>query len=168
MSEGMLRLAGELCDGVLPLLFPPENFAHVHGLVAQARPANAREFDFAACIWVSIDTDRAAARRVLAAKIAYYGHAMSPLIYERLGVPQQCFRPIEHAVMVERDEAKAISLVTDDMLRIGVVGDADDLVARLTPIKAAGAAHISFGPPLGPNPAKSIEYLGRYVLPQLR
>ena len=63
-------------------------------------------FDFAACIWASLDQDRAAARRALAQKVAYYGHALSPLIYERLGVTREDFRPIEHALMVERDEAR--------------------------------------------------------------
>jgi 5,10-methylenetetrahydromethanopterin reductase len=124
-------------------------------------------FDFAACIWASLDEDRAAARRALAHKVAYYGHALSPLIYERLGVGREDFRPIEHALMVERDEVKAIDSITDAMLRIGVVGDADDLVARLQPLLDAGVDHISFGPPLGPDPLEAIELLGREVLPAL-
>jgi 5,10-methylenetetrahydromethanopterin reductase len=181
MSEGMLRLAGEQCAGVLPLLFPPEHYFGVRPLVEEGlhlRPPHPRSlpegegvgngFDFAACIWVSLDEDRVAARRVLAQKIAYYGHALSPLIYERLGVTRDDFRPIEHALMTERDEAKAISLVDARMMRIGVVGDAQDLIARLQPLVAAGADHISFGPPLGPNPLRAVEMLGRAVLPALQ
>jgi 5,10-methylenetetrahydromethanopterin reductase len=170
MSAGMLKLAGELCDGALPLLFPPENYFEVKPLVEQGRKGarEQRRFDFAACIWVSLDEDRAAARRVLAQKVAYYGHALSPMIYEWLGVAREDFVPIERALMTERDEAKAIGLVTDKMLRIGVVGNADDLVARLQPLVAAGADHISFGPPLGPQPIKAIEMLGREVLPRLK
>ena len=168
MSEGMLRLAGELADGVLPLLFPPEHYFGVRPLVNEglakrlaAAHTSAADFDFAACIWVSLDDDRAAARRVLAQKVAYYGHALSPLIYARLGVRQAEFEPIDHALNVERDEAKAIDMVTDKMLAIGVVGDVDDLLARLRPLVAAGATHISFGPPLGPDPFKAIQLLGQ-------
>jgi 5,10-methylenetetrahydromethanopterin reductase len=179
MSEGMLRLAGELCDGVLPLLFPPEHYFGVRPLVEDGlrkrcpHPISLPEgegarFDFAACIWVSLDEDRVAARRVLAQKIAYYGHALGPLIYERLGVTRDDFRPIEQALMAERDEARAISLVDDRMIRIGVVGDAQDLMARLQPLIDAGADHISFGPPLGPAPLRAVELLGREVLPALR
>jgi 5,10-methylenetetrahydromethanopterin reductase len=180
MSEGMLRLAGEQCAGVLPLLFPPEHYFGVRPIVEEGyrlRPHPSllpkgegvgNGFDFAACIWVSLDEDREAARRVLAQKIAYYGHALSPLIYARLGVSREDFRPVEHALMVERDEAKAIALVDDRMMRIGVVGNAQDLIARLQPLVAAGARHISFGPPLGPNPLKAVEMLGRAVLPALR
>jgi 5,10-methylenetetrahydromethanopterin reductase len=171
MSEGMLRLAGELCDGALPLLFPPEHYFEVRPIVEEGlarRPhAPLAQFDFAACIWASLDADRDAARRALAEKVAYYGHALSPLIYERLGVTREDFRPIEHALMVERDETKAVGLVTGAMLRIGVLGDAGELVARLQPLVDAGARHISFGPPLGPDPLRAVELLGREVLPNL-
>jgi 5,10-methylenetetrahydromethanopterin reductase len=170
MSPGMLQLAGELFDGALPLLFPPEHYFGVAPILRQGmqkRDAFLGEFDFAACIWVSLDANRAAARQVLAQKVAYYGHALSPLIYERLGVAREEFLPIEHALMTEHDEAKAVSMVDERMLRIGVVGDANEVIARLKPLVAAGAQHISFGPPLGPDPLAAIRYLGQNVLSEL-
>jgi 5,10-methylenetetrahydromethanopterin reductase len=105
---------------------------------------------------------------VLAQKVAYYGHALSPMILERLGLTLKDFEPIEHALMTERDEAKALSMVTDKMLAIGVVGRARDLVARLEPLVKAGVKHISFGPPLGPDPLAAVELLGTEVLPALQ
>jgi 5,10-methylenetetrahydromethanopterin reductase len=174
MSPGMLQLAGEICDGALPLLFPPEHFATVKPMIdaglARRSPdsgAAAAAFDFAACIWVSLDADVTTARRSLAHKIAYYGHALSPLIYERLGVSQADFRPIEQALMVDHDSERAADLVTDSMLRIGVVGDADMLLDRLRPLVAAGATHLSFGPPLGPDPLRAVGYLSERVLGRL-
>ena len=89
------------------------------------------------------------------------------MIYERLGISREDFRPIEHALMVERDEAKATAMVNDRMLRIGVAGDAEAVMARLQPLVEAGVDHISFGPPLGPDPLRAIEQLGRDVLPEL-
>jgi 5,10-methylenetetrahydromethanopterin reductase len=53
------------------------------------------------------------------------------------------------------------------MLQIGVAGSAEALVARVAPLVAAGARHLSFGPPLGPDPLRAIELLGREVLPAL-
>ena len=167
----MLRLAGQLADGALPLLFPPEHYFGVRPYIEEglaARDPGLGTLDLAACVWVSLDEDRAAARAALAQKVAYYGHALSPLIYERLGVTQDDFRPIEHALMVERDEDKAVGMVSDAMLRIGVVGDATDLIARLQPLVQAGATHLSFGPPLGPDPLRTIEYLGRTVVTAFR
>ena len=166
MGPKMLTLAGELADGVLPLLFPPEHYFGVQPYIDQGlatRSPQLGSLDFAACIWVSLAADRARARHVLAQKIAYYGHALGPLILERLGLTQEDFRPIEHAMMVERNEAKAIALVDDRMLRIGVVGEPRDVIARLEPLVAAGATHLSFGPPLGPDRLAAIHLLGQVI-----
>lgn len=171
MSPGMLRLAGEVADGVLPLLFPPEHYFGVRPYIEeglQARDPRLGQLDLAACIWVSLAEEQEAARRVLAEKIAYYGPALSPLILERLGLTREDFAPIEHAMMVEQDVDKACALVDERMLRIGVVGRPEDLIARLEPLIEAGVRHLSFGPPLGPDPLTAVELLGRHVLPRLR
>jgi len=166
MGPKMLTMAGELADGVLPLLFPPEHYFAVEALLADGvarRAAALTPLDFAACIWVSLAEDQAAARRVLAQKIAYYGHALGPLILDQLGLTQEDFRPIEQAMMVERDEEKAIGLVDERMLRIGVVGGPTEVIERLEPLVAAGATHLSFGPPLGPDRVAAVALLGKVI-----
>jgi 5,10-methylenetetrahydromethanopterin reductase len=170
MGPAMLRLAGELADGALPLLFPPEHWSTVRPLIdegARRRDAALPPIDVAACVWVSLASDTTAARRALAEKIAYYGHALGPLIYERLGVTREEFAPIERALIVERDLDRARSMVDDRMLRIGVAGSPAALVDRLRPLIAAGVHHVSFGPPLGPDPVRAVELLGNEVLPAL-
>jgi 5,10-methylenetetrahydromethanopterin reductase len=171
MSPGMLRLIGERADGALPLLLPPDHYFAVRPLVDEGlarRPAALGELDFAACIWVSLAEDRQAARRALAEKIAYYGRALGPLIHARLGVTEDDFAPIERAMVTERDVDKAVGLVDERMLRIGVVGDPRDVIAQLEPLVAAGVRHLSFGPPLGPDPLAAVALLGREVLPHFR
>jgi 5,10-methylenetetrahydromethanopterin reductase len=171
MGPQMLRLAGAVADGVLPLLFPPEHFATVQALVAEGAASVGRtltEIDLAACIWVSISDDAAAAEGALRDKIAYYGAGLSPLILERLGVTKDEFGPIERAIMTERDPDKARALVTEKMLRIGIVGTAEDLIARLERLVTMGARHLSFGPPLGPDPRAAVEQIGRLVIPHFR
>jgi 5,10-methylenetetrahydromethanopterin reductase len=171
MGPRMLRLIGRVADGGLPLLFPPEHFsvamAHVQaGLEEAGRSVD--DVDVAACIWCSVAADRQSAEDALRDKVAYYGHALSPLILAALGVERAEFEPIQHAIMVERDVNKARALVTPAMLRIGVVGTASDLIPRLERLVAMGASHLSFGPPLGPDPLAAIELLGRDVLPHFR
>jgi 5,10-methylenetetrahydromethanopterin reductase len=171
MSPNMLRAIGQVGDGGLPLLFPPEHFLRVAPLVAEGAHAAGRsldDVDLAACIWCSVSTDREAAEAVLRDKIAYYGHALSDTILENLGVEHAEFEPIQHALVRERDPARARALVTPAMLRIGVVGTAHDLLARLDSLVRMGARHLSFGPPLGPDPSEAIALLGREVLPYLR
>lgn len=168
MSPGMLRLAGEVADGVLPLLFPPEHYETVAPLIAEGAGRAGRsldEIDIAACVWCSISPDREAAEAVLKDKIAYYGHALSPLIWDRLGLTQADFRPIEQAIMSRRDLAAARALVTEKMLRIGIVGAPEELIARLERLMALGVRHLSFGPPLGPDPLAAIEAIGAVVIP---
>ncbi len=72
---------------------------------------------------MSLSDDRQLrAGNVLAQKIAYYGYTLNPLILDQLGVTRADFAGVERAMTVERDEEKAIGLVDERMLRIGVVG----------------------------------------------
>ena len=166
MGPRMLEMAGEVGDGALPLLFPPERYfiarEQVGRGLASRKETNA-DFDFATCIWVSASRDRAAARRALAQKVAYYGSAMNETLLADLGLSRSDFEPVSRALIEEKDEAGAIDLVTDDMLRIGVVGEASDIIERLEPLVAAGASHISFGPPLGPDFGEAVRILGKVV-----
>ncbi len=171
MSPNMLRLAGEMADGVLPLLFPPEHYETVQPLIAEGATSAGRsvdEVDIAACVWCSVSNDRVAAENALKDKIAYYGHALSPLIRRRLGVTQADFRPIEHALMTERDLPRARSLVDERMLRIGIVGTPEELIPRLEHLVSLGVKHLSFGPPLGPDPIEAVEGIGRVVIPHFQ
>lgn len=171
LSPKILGAIGAYADGGLPLLLPPEHYETVLPFVRDGAAQAGRsldEIDLAACIWCSLSEDRAAAEAVLRDKIAYYGHALSPLIWARLGLTQDDFRPIEQAIMRDNDLLAARALVTPEMLRIGVVGTAADLIPRLEHLVALGARHLSFGPPLGPDPLAAIDLLGRAVLPHFR
>ncbi len=166
LGPNMLQLAGEMADGVLPLLFPPEHYFGVKPLLERGianRAQHLPDLDFAACIWVSLAEDASEARRVLAEKVAYYGYALSPLILERLGLVRADFDAIRHAVVGENDLAKACKLVDDRMLKIGVMGRSHDLIKCLEPLVEAGASHLSFGPPLGPNLEKAVSLLGDVI-----
>ena len=169
MSPKMLEEIGAIADGGLPLLFPPEHYRNVlphveRGLQRAGRVLD--DIDLAACIWCSISADQAAAEAVLADKIAYYGHAMSPLILGQLGLTQNDFEPIRRAYHLEGDTEGARRMVTARMLRIGIAGTTDVLMERLEELAAMGARHISFGPPLGPDIPAAIEAIGRDVIPR--
>jgi len=57
--------------------------------------------------------------------------------------------------------------VTPRMLSLGIAGGVDEVIERCRGLIAAGAGHISFGPPLGPDPMRAVVALGREVLPAL-
>ena len=171
MSPRMLEAIGEFADGGLPLLFPPEHFAAVLPHVARGLSRSGRalhDLDLAACVWCSVSADQAAAEAALADKIAYYGHAMSPMILAQLGLTQADFEPIRQAYHIDGAVEKARSLVTRRMLRIGIAGTTSALIARLERLAALGARHFSFGPPLGPDIGAAIQAIGADVIPRFR
>jgi 5,10-methylenetetrahydromethanopterin reductase len=171
MSPKMLTEIGRVADGGLPLLFPPEHYSNIRPYVEQGALQAQRslsEIDLAACVWCSISDDKAAAEDALKEKIAYYGHAISPLILEQLGLTHADFEEIERAVILEKDIHKAKSLVTPNMLQIGITGTTRDLIIRLEKLVEFGVHHLSLGPPLGPHPAEAIQAIGRDVIPYFR
>ena len=168
MSPKMLEEVGAIADGGLPLLFPPEHYANVlphveRGLARAGRSLS--DIDLAACIWCSISADQAAAEAMLAEKIAYYGHAMSPMILAQLGLGQEDFEQIRQAYHIADDKERASKMVTPQMLQIGIAGTTDVLLKRLERLAALGVRHISFGPPLGPDILAAIQDIGRVVIP---
>jgi 5,10-methylenetetrahydromethanopterin reductase len=171
LSPKMLGEIGRIADGGLPLLFPPEHYANVIPYIQQGAASAGRDvtmIDVAACIWVSVSDDQDSATDVLREKVAYYGHALSPLIWDQLGLTKADFAPLEHAIMTENDLEKAKSLVTPAMMRIGIAGDAKQIIERVQVLVDLGATHISFGPPLGPDLQAAIHVLGRDVIPYFR
>jgi len=168
MSPRMLEEIGAVADGGLPLLFPPEHYANVLPYVQRGLARSGRkldDIDLAACIWCSVSTDQAEAEAMLADKIAYYGHAMSPALLEQLGLRQADFEPIRQAWHIDGDQEKARRLVTPQMLRIGIAGTTEILLERLDALVALGVRHISFGPPLGPDILAAIRDIGQAVIP---
>ncbi len=169
MGPKMLEEIGAIADGGLPLLFPPEHYANVlphieRGLERAGRSHDG--IDLSACIWCSVSADQQAAEAMLADKIAYYGHAMSPLILRQLGLTRADFEPIRRACHVEQNKLAARAMVTPRMMRIGIAGTTDALNARLEKLADLGVRHLSFGPPLGPDILAAIDAIGRDVIPR--
>jgi len=166
VGPNMQALAGEVADGLLPLLLPPESYNKAHENVIRGmkrRSSENESFDLVGSIWVSASSDLTAARDVLAQKMAYYGQAMNPELLSDLGLTIDDFKPITQALIVERDEKKAMAMVTDAMLKVGIVGGSAEIIARLEPLVADGMNHLSFGPPLGPDMAEALDILGEVL-----
>ena len=155
MGPQMLRMAGRVADGALPLLFPPSHYRVAAAQIAEGSAnagRNPAEVDVAACIWCSIASDGKRARRVLEEKIAYYGPSFSPDLLERAGLRLADFEG---------------GAVTPRMLALGVAGGPEEVAGACAQLIADGARHISFGPPLGPDPEEAIKVLISKVIPEL-
>src|SRR6202521_4737412 len=169
MGPRMLQLAGRLADGALPLLLPPDRYLSAVAQIDVGARLAGRDpdvLDVAACIWCSVDADESRARRALASKIAYYGASFSPHLLERVSLTPLDFSSIPQA-MTHGHVEQAIDQVTPTMLSLGVAGSVDEVVEACASLVAAGTRHISFGPPLGPDPEQAVTALGASVLPAL-
>src|SRR5947207_15027375 len=141
MGPRMLRMAGRVADGALPLLFPPSHYRVAAAQIAEAAAAAGRDIaavDVAACIWCSISTNGERARAVLAEKIEYYGPSFSPDLMARSGLRVSDF---------------AGGAVSPQMLALGVAGGPADVVGACARLIARGARHISLGQQVDADPA---------------
>ncbi len=170
MGPRMLEMTGRYADGALPLCLPPE---HVFNVLADLAKGAARagrsveDLDVAACVWVSVADDPAVARRLLAHHIAEYSGSLSTDALLANGLDPEEFARTQ-GLMSEGRVDDAIDSVTPDMMRLGIVGGVTEVIDRCGALIAAGARHISFGPPMGPDPQASVRLLGERVLPELR
>lgn len=169
MGPKMRMLAGEVGDGALCLLFPPESYgqslADVRaGLDKAGRSAAA--FDMPACVWVSVG-EPGPAHRALAAKLAYFGSSLSPYQLAAVGLTAQDLQPAAELAFAGNLDA-AVDLVDDRALSLGIAGTPEDVVERCVALAGHGVDHISFGPPLGVDPVAALKVLGAEVIPALR
>lgn len=166
MSPRMMELIGEVADGGLPLLYPPESFAaaQAHVLTGLRRSGRSTAaVDLAACIWVSVHDDPALAVRPLAEKLVYYGPAFAPAILAGAGTDAAALAALRALPLDD-----AVRQLPPAMLDLGIAGPPAEVVTRCRGLLAAGARHLSFGPPLGPNRMAATRLLGTAVLPRLR
>jgi 5,10-methylenetetrahydromethanopterin reductase len=172
MGPKMLEMAGRYADGALPLCLPPRqvfNAMEQLGRGAEKAGRSLDALDVAACIWCSIDSDRDLARRTLAQFIAQYSGSLSTDALVANGLDPEEFARTQALLDEGREEdAVASVLSSSSMLDLGIVGGADEVIEQCETLMAAGARHISFGPPMGPDSPQAVRLLGEQVLPVLR
>ena len=169
-SRRMLELIGEIADGGLPLLFPPEYFDTVMGHISDGAKRAGRsveDIDVVGCIWFSVSKDPEKAKDALRNLVSFYGPHLAPEMIAKIGLSPSDFDPIREA-NAARDPEKARSLITDEMADIAIHGTPEDCIRRLEKRVARGLTHVRFGPPLGPDPAETIRLIGEKIIPHFR
>ena len=121
------------------------------------------DIDVAACVWVSIGDDPAVADRRLADKLVYFGPSFSPTVLDRVGVAAADLAPLRSL-----DPDDAARALPPAMMTLGISGTPDTVVERCRGLIAAGARHVSFGPPLGDDRRLAVRLLAEQVIPALR
>jgi 5,10-methylenetetrahydromethanopterin reductase len=163
-----VRLMGELGDGALPLIFPPAHLPTVMSLIGEGAAASGRrldDLDIAPCFWFSLAESRTVAQDAMRRMIASYGWYLRDDMLSSIGLTQSDLAPL--GAQWATDPHAAEAMVHGRMFDLAITGTSDDVRPGLTSLVAQGVTQVNFGPPLGPNPRRTIELLGSQVLPYL-
>lgn len=170
VGEEFLELSGEIGDGTLPMVTPPESAELImepvrRGLRRSDNPN--RPFDACAFVWMAISEDREEARNMLADVVAYFGTYLDPRALALLGLTVEDLRPAYTRIMA-RDREGARAAVTPQMLKLGIHGTPDACAKQLQPVVDAGFTHLSIGGPLGRDPAEAMRLIAKRVMPYFK
>jgi len=169
-SRRMLQLIGEIADGGLPLLFPPEYIDEVLRYIlegAERAGRSLKDVDVVGCIWFSVAEEAEAAKDALRTLVSFYGPHLAPRMIGKIGLETEDFDPIREAIS-KREYGEARSLVTDEMMDLAIHGTPDECVDRIERMIRRGLTHVRFGPPLGPDPEETIRLIGEEIIPHFR
>jgi 5,10-methylenetetrahydromethanopterin reductase len=164
------ELAGEIGDGCQPMLTPPADARYVvtaieRGIARAGR--NRQAFTVSGCAWLSLSADGALAAAKMRGMIAYFGPYLEERALNRVGLTRADFAPVRARIEVG-DYQGAQALVTDEMLKLAIVGTPREVIRQIEDLARDGIDEVGFGGPLGPDPAEAIELFGREVVPHFR
>ena len=166
-----LQLSGEIGDGSLPMVTPPESAALMSERILEGvRKAgkDPKDFDICGCAWFSISPDGKGTKTdTLKDILAYFGHYLDEEALATVGLSRAHFSATRRCVDAG-DYAGARAAVTPEMMRLAVVGSPRDAISKIEMLAEAGVTQVSIGGPLGPDPAAAIRLIGEQVIPYFR
>ena len=162
-----LALSGAIGDGSLPMITPPESAAYMVQAISAGADAAGRDpagVDIAGCGWLSLSETRVAATDVLRKMIAYFGPYLEEPALNTIGLSRNDMQPLGELIAAG-DYDDACAQVTDEMVRLGISGTPANVIQQVERLAEMGIDEVSFGGPLGPDPAEAIRLMGEQVMP---
>ena len=154
----------------MPMATPPESVAVLARDVMSGAEQAGRAPDgveIIACAWLSIGSPDGPAAARLRQMIATFGPYLEERALATLHLAREDFAEIRALVDAGR-LAEAAAAVTPDMLRLALVGTADEAAERILALRAAGVTNISLGGALGDDPREAIRLVGEIIAPLCR
>ncbi len=166
----LLRLGGAIGDGVMPMATPPESVAVLTKDIHRGAEAAGRDpcgVEVIACAWLSIGASDGPAAARLREMVATFGPYLEERALATLALAPEDFVEIRRLVDAGR-LGDASALVTPGMLRLALVGTAEEAAERIVALRAAGVTNISLGGALGDDPREAIRLVGEVIGPPCR
>jgi 5,10-methylenetetrahydromethanopterin reductase len=165
-----LELSGEMGDGSLPMITPPESSSYMVDAIRKGcikANRDPKEVNIVGFAWISISKDNPEkAKQYLKQIISYFGPYLEEEALQSIGLSSSDFSPIRREINRGRyDLAKA--LVTDDMLQLGISGTVSACIERIAKTEKMGINQISLGGPWGPDISEAIKIVGEQIIPSI-
>ena len=166
----MLRLAGEIADGVIltervPAYIEKSLEPIILGIATSSRKR--RELEITNSVVISVDDNHRRALNTARVTCAYLVSWIDDLKAESLGFDMDTKNKIANFVNAG-DESSAGKLVDEKMLRTFTVsGTVEECVERCMEHLSHDIDHLAFCEPFGPRPLESISTIAKKVIPRL-
>lgn len=171
VNAKLMEASGELADGVqLGALVSPGYVRWARERLAAGAARAGRSLDgftVASNVLVSVDDDRAAARRAVREVLAYYLWRVEGVVVETSGADPENVAAVRAAVGEGGPEAGA-AIVSEQVIdTFAAAGTVDDVVDGLGAFAAAGLDVPLVWHTLGPDPAQAVRILAEVVRPSV-
>jgi len=167
----MLGLAAELGDGVLINASHPADVGSAKKFVDEGMSRSGKKpSELAVAVYTSFSIDSSEKSAVKAALpvVAYIVAGCPPAILERHGIEEASAASIKDLIVHERWK-EAFSAVTPEMIEaFCVCGTPEKCTEKISELLKLGVTQFVVGSPIGPNIRRSVDLVGREILPRFR
>ena len=163
----MLKLAGEIAEGALVNGSHPRDFETAVKLLkegCESAGKNFNDFDVAAYTSFSIADTKEEAEKTAKPVTAFIVAGSPDTVFEKHGIPIEDVKKVRDGF--KESFGAAIKAVTPEMLDcFSICGSPDECIEQIDSLFKAGVTQMITGSPLGPEKSKSIELIGKEVIP---
>ncbi|PTD93951.1 5,10-methylenetetrahydromethanopterin reductase [archaeon SCG-AAA382B04] len=160
-GPNMLKLAGEIADGVLINASNPED---IRFGIKQIEKSNS-DTEIAAHTSFSIGEDGEKAKEKAGNVVAFIVASVPESILERHNISKERAKKIAKEIK-KGDYQKATSLVNKRMIEaFSVSGNVNGCIRQIDELKNAGADNVVLGSPIGYKKTRGIELIGKKIIP---
>ncbi len=166
-GEDYLRLSGEIGDGSLPMITPPESASYMVPPIMDGVRQSKRDksaFVLSGCAWLSVASDRTAATDTLRKMVSYFGPYLEAPALATVGLVPHDFDDIR-ALIAAGNYRHAADAVTPEMCRLAIAGTPKDVIEQIERLAEQGVTEVNLGGPIGPDPVEAIRLMGAEVIP---
>ena len=169
-GPNMLKLAGEIADGVLINASHPQDIENAVKYVREGlslRGDNPSLFDIGAFTLFSIDEDLTRAKKVIRPVIVYVVDHLLPEQKQQILDQDPPSKELFNA-LTKRDYKEANNKVSDFLIeKFSITGTPRGCLEKLVELQKIGINQVVIGSPLGKDRTKAIQLVGSAVIPSL-